>query len=207
MDLNKAFLIIGSQPYHENNEQASFSAVTAECLNETNNVGTECESGLFDLEKMINEMSADMTGPIYEAIKVVNENGINEFNMIDVTTKIISPRVSPSSNKLPSRLFGQELSNRQSTPNKRKDTDITPTTTTKRKLNGENKENPNEIEEETEAGNAFKKQRYAVDSPSYVFPKEDYQVGLNKRYLNLNGLLGNLSDQCQLVISKITDHN
>ena len=178
MDLNKAFRIPGSQPFQENNEQASFVAVTAKCLVETNNVETECESGLFDLEKMINERSADTAGSIYEAMTLANENGINELNMIGVTTKSSSPRDSPSSNKLQSRIFGQELSNRLPTPAKRKNT----AATTKRKLNDENKENPNQIEnkieEEAETGNAFKKRRHAVDSPSYVYPKEDDQVSL-----------------------------
>ena len=183
MDLNRAFRIPGSQPFQENNEQVSLVAVTSECLIETNNVGTECESGLFDLEKMINERSADAAGAaIYEAMTLTNENGINELNMIGVTTKSSSPRDSPSSNKLQSRLFGQELSNRLPTPAKRKYTATTTVTTTKRKLNDENKENPNQIEnkieEGAEAGNVSKKRRHAVDSPSYVYPKEDDQVSL-----------------------------
>jgi hypothetical protein len=182
MDLNKAFRIPGSQPFQENNVQASLFAVTAECLVETNNVGTECESGLFDLEKMINERSANAAGSIYEGLTFSNENGINELNMIGVTTKSSSPRDSPSSNKLQSRLFGQELSNKLPTPAKRKNT-AAATTTTKRKLNDENKENPNQFEiktigEEAEAGNVSKKRRHAVDSPSYVYPKEDDQVSL-----------------------------
>jgi hypothetical protein len=161
MDLNKAFSVQGSEKFQEYVLSSEQTLTKTECFVEVKHAGTDCET---NYEQIFNAGS-NPPAFIDENTNMGNENGILVANTFGLN-KSSSPRdVGTESKK---RAFGQELSNINRQPGSPKSK-----MALKRKLNEENKENLEEIEQivnkdQFESQSVSKKRRHAVDSPTNV---------------------------------------